>query len=155
MNLTYSLAHSWFFSFAFRCISSNSSYRRVKDVALRASCQFVGILNRRKLCSLSAFRVNVVREICLMWRAVMSMDNSKQVLLQANNSSRLFVKVVQIVFNDDCHHCQLPSNAWRNMLSWTVLIVPPLARALFNIFTSNYLKELNRCIHQSKLKKER
>ncbi|KAG0709956.1 hypothetical protein GWK47_023779 [Chionoecetes opilio] len=59
----------------------------LSDAVLVASRQFTEMLNRGKLTKPSDFCLNIVREICFMWRALMCTEETRLLLLQANSSS--------------------------------------------------------------------
>ncbi|KAG0712976.1 hypothetical protein GWK47_001942 [Chionoecetes opilio] len=119
----------------------------LSDAVLVAWRQFTEMHNRGKLTKPSDFCLNIVREICFMWRALMCTDETRLLLLQANSSCEVFVKVVTQVFVDDGQLHDTKCEAGHDFVG---AVVPSLARALFNTFTSNYVKERNSEIHSSK-----
>ncbi|KAG0727943.1 hypothetical protein GWK47_033558 [Chionoecetes opilio] len=119
----------------------------LSDAVLVASRQFKEMLNRGKLTKPSDFSLNIVREICFMWRALMCTEETRLLLLQANSSCEVFVRVVTQVFVDDGQLHDTKCEAGHDFVG---AVVPSLARALFNTFTSNYVKERNSEIHSSK-----
>ncbi|KAG0729826.1 hypothetical protein GWK47_029541 [Chionoecetes opilio] len=119
----------------------------LSDAVLVASRQFTEMLNRGKLTKPSDFCLNIVREICFMWRALMCTEETRLLLLQANSSCEVFVRVVTQVFVDDGQLHDTKCEAGHDFVG---AVVPSLARALFNTFTSNYVKERNSEIHSSK-----
>ncbi|KAG0724678.1 hypothetical protein GWK47_040094 [Chionoecetes opilio] len=55
---------------------------------------FIEMLSRGKLTKPSNFCLNVVREIWFMWRALTGIEETRLLLLQANNCCEVFVTVV-------------------------------------------------------------
>ncbi|KAG0715127.1 hypothetical protein GWK47_012673 [Chionoecetes opilio] len=119
----------------------------LSDAVLVASRQFTKMLNRGKLTKPSDFCLNIVREICFMWRALVCTEETRLLLLHANSSCEVFVRVVTQVFVDDGQLHDTKCEAGHDFVG---AVVPSLARALFNTFTSNYVKERNSEIHSSK-----
>lgn len=111
---------------------------------LVASRQFTEMLNRGKLTKASDFCLNVVREICFMWRALMCTEETRLLLLQANSSREVFVRVVSTVLTDDGQLRDTECEAGHDFVR---VVVPSITRALFNTFTSNYVRERNSDIH--------
>ncbi|KAG0716829.1 hypothetical protein GWK47_008723 [Chionoecetes opilio] len=82
-------------------LDEDQEHASLSDAVPVASRQFAEMMvNRGKLTKPSDFSLNVVREICFMWRALTCTQETRLLLLQANSSCEVFVRVVTQVFVD-------------------------------------------------------
>ena len=107
---------------------------------------FTELMNRGRLMYPSELCVQLVREICLLYRTVTE-DENRNILFETSCPRRVFQGVVakRLKERDDFRHVICEEG---HVLVEQTLY--SMSGSLFNAFTANYVKEVNSEIHASK-----
>ncbi|KAF0293045.1 hypothetical protein FJT64_000977 [Amphibalanus amphitrite] len=114
------------------------------------AASFTDLLNRGKLLQPSELCLRVVMEVCQLYRLLVnSQSETRTILFGSSSPKNVFRSVVENMLGDDE---ELKEVACGRGHKFTSNILATMAGALFNVFVSNHVKDVNSQVHSKKRK---
>lgn len=105
---------------------------------------FTNYLNRGKLLCPSKTAVSLSTKMCHTYRHIMKNVSTRYLLLGCNNPRQVFQKIVKAMSENDERLALLSCAKGHLFLD---KIIDTISKSLFNVFTSNYTKDINSQMH--------
>ena len=137
---------------ASQCSFINNSEEIAEETNSKSTFSFADYLNRGNLLFPSEMPLSASKKNCHAYRSLTENNEAKYALFGCSNTRKAFSNVMINILKDNEDYNNLTCINGHLFLEQTF---KTMTRSLFNVFTSNYVREISNEIHQHKATKSK